>query len=128
MKSAPKSLNTSIILVLLAVVWAALPLVAQAADGRTGKLPHNAFSKFARDDLLAPLRRQGEVRVIVGLQTPQEVAQPADVDADQIKEQRVLARQSRVLQRLGGHNLRNLKRLRHHHFMAVTVDAAALNA
>jgi hypothetical protein len=76
----------------VAIFCSAMLQLTQAAEIRQIKVPHNAFAKFARDDLLTPLRRQGEVRVIVGMQTPQEVAQPADLDADELSSNVVYGR------------------------------------
>src|SRR4051794_33301909 len=114
------------ILAFVAVIFGSVPQVASPANATWA--PHNAFEKRDRDDLNIPLREHGEIRVVVGLQTPAEVAQQADSTRDDVKEQRVAARQLRVLQRLARQNLRHLRQLRHHPFMAVTVDAAGLAA
>src|SRR3712207_4975333 len=111
----------------LTLICLAFPQPGQAAAGdRAIKQPHNAFGKTGREDLVAALRDRGEVRVIVGLQTPREMAEGSDSTPDHVKERRVTDRQERVLERLARHGVRQLKRLRHHPFMAVTLDAAAM--
>ncbi len=109
--------------------------LAHAADDTQPRPPKNAFDKPERQrELAAQVRDKGEVRVILGLQTTQETARGpdeargSDHAADPAKEQAVSARQQRVLQRAAGHNVRQVKRFRWHHFMAATVDATALAA
>ena len=70
----------------------------------------------------------GEVRVIIGMRTAQEIGRRVDRAPDVVKEQAVSARQLRVLQRLAGKNIRAVKRLRLHDFIALTVDSAALDS
>src|SRR4051794_294144 len=94
-----RPIGTSFEILLLALLLSIAPL-GTAADLAPAKAPHNAYSKVARDDLLTPLARQGELRVIVGLQTPSEVSQLVDRDPDSAKELKVAQRQARVLQRL----------------------------
>ncbi len=117
--------------VLLALLPSIAPIASEtavAAEVRLVGVPRDARQKFDREDLAAPIRENGEVRVIVGLQTPEEIAQVVEQISDEVKEQRVATRQSRLLQRLSRHNARNVNRLRYHHFLALTVDAAALDA
>jgi subtilisin family serine protease len=103
--------------------------LAHAADNEDrSKAAANAFRKFPREDLAAALRDTGDIRVIVGLQTALEIAEATPRVPDRTKEAEVDARQSRVLKRLARHYLRDVKRLRHHPFMAMTVDDAGLNA
>ena len=114
--------------VLATIAWPAAQS-ASAADGAPAHAPKNAFNKPERHQELSALARDnGEVRVILSLETAQELARGPYRAPDQAKEQAVSARQQRVLQRAAGHNLRNVKRFRLHHFIAVTVDAAALEA
>ena len=82
MKFSTRHIYIVLILAFLASVFCATPQLADAAAAGPARVPHNAFSKVARDDLLTPLRQQGEVRVIVGLQTPQEIAQLIDATPD----------------------------------------------
>src|SRR5258706_2664751 len=124
MKSSGHRFSLSAILAFLIVLCMAVPQFAQAAEAR---VPHNAFDKVLRPDLAAPLSAQGEIRVVVGLQTLSEIARPVDTTPDADKAAAVFARQSRLLERLAGHNVRNVTRLRVHHFDALTVDADALN-
>jgi subtilisin family serine protease len=113
---------------LLGVISAVFAQTATAADPLVARVPHNAYNKSGRDDLQTPLAQQGELRVLVGLQTPDEIRQNVDITPDDAKEQAVSRRQQRLLQRLAGHNVRNVRALRFHHFVAMTVDAGALNA
>ena len=123
-KLATRGLLLSLALLSLTIT----PAVIAAGAEPLVRIPHNASSKTARADLMAPLQSQGEVRIIVGLQTPQEIAQAVDTTPDEIRTQRVAARQERLLERLAGHHVRNIKRLRNHQFLAMTVDGDALNA
>src|SRR5258707_301705 len=125
MKSSGSRFSLSAILAFLIAICLAAPQLAQAAEAR---VPHNAFDKVLRPDLAAPLSTQGEIRVVVGLQTADEIARPVDTSPDPDKAAAVAARQSRLLERLAGHNVRNVTRLRLHHFIALTVDADGLNA
>src|SRR5262245_7617310 len=113
---------------LLALLQMVIAETAAAAEGFGVSAPRDAHEKHDRDDLAAPLRERGEIRGIVGLQTPEETERRFARVPDHVKEQDVSARQQRVLQRLAGRNVRNIKRLLLHHFMAATVDAATLNA
>jgi hypothetical protein len=74
------------------------------------------------------MHEQREFRVIVGIETKHEGSQSTEAMSDQAKQQAVSARQSRILARLAGHNFRDVTLLRHHPFMAMTVDAGALRA
>ena len=117
--------------VLLAFLPSIAPIASEtaaAADAQPVKAARDAHQKLDREDLAAPLRETGEVRVIVGLETRAGTRAARGAASGSGQEQAVSARQSRVLQRLAGHNLRKVKRLRHHHFIALTVDAAALAA
>ena len=72
MKSTSRLFSTHLLCALLLVAYAAMPPLTQAAERESAKIPHNAFSRVEREDLAAPLREQGEIRVLVGLQTPTE--------------------------------------------------------
>ena len=102
--------------------------VVGATDPAVVATPIDARIKSNRNDIASRLLERGEVRVIVGLRTAQEVARRVDRAPDVVKEQAVAARQLRVLQRLAGTNIRAVKRLRLHDFMTLTVDAGALEA
>ena len=102
--------------------------VVGATDPAVVATPIDARIKSNRNDISSRLLERGEVRVIVGLRTAQEVARRVDRAPDVVKEQAVAARQLRVLQRLAGTNIRAVKRLRLHDFMTLTVDASALDA
>ena len=128
MKFSIRRFNLPAILAFLALLCLAVPQFARAADERPDRARHNAFDKHDREDLAAPIREKGEVHVIVGLQTPQEIAGPDDRTPDEAKREAVAARQARLLQRLAGHTVRAVTRLRLHHFISMTVDAAALAA
>jgi subtilisin family serine protease len=129
MALAAGRLHSGIILAFVAIVSLGLPRFAGAAPAdRDARVPHDAFTKNVRPDLIQALREGGEVRVIVGLQNALEIAELAPQVPDQLKEEHVNAKQARVLKRLARHYLRDIKRLRHHPFMALTVDAAALSA
>jgi hypothetical protein len=129
MRSALQRIKVAMLFaVAIAAAWS-LPLPALAASGeRAIKAPHSAFNKAWREDLLAAFRDRGEVRVLVGLQTADEVAPAADPTPDFLKEQRTDVRLSRVLKRLAGFHFRDVKQLRQHPFFSLTVDAATLNA
>jgi hypothetical protein len=116
------------ILAFLATMCSVATRPAQATDEPAATIPQNARTAVDRDDLAERLHKRSEFRVIVGMQTTQEGSQSADAMPDHAKEQAVSARQSRVLARLAGHNFRDVTRLRLHHFMSMTVDAAALRA
>ena len=124
----PKNFLTAGLLCLLALIPSVTPGAAFAADGRELKTAHDVRQKFNREDLHAPARENGEVRLIVGLRTAAESVVPGDAASDRVREQAVSARQSRVLQRLAGRNVRDIKRLRLHDFMALTADAMTIDA
>lgn len=128
MRFAIGQLKIRVILAFIAIICPAATRPAQATDEPAAKVPQNAPTNVNRDNLAARLHEQREFRVIVGLETEQERSQSVDATPDQAKEQAVYARQLRVLARLAEHNVRDVTRLRHHHFMAMTVDAAALSA
>src|SRR5262245_364475 len=99
---------------------------AYAADDAPARPPRNAFNKLERYQELGVIARdKGEVRVIIGLETAQEFARDPDFVPDQVKEQAVSARQQRVLARVAGHNVRDIKRFRWHQFFAASVDQTA---
>src|SRR3712207_5281011 len=83
----------AVLALLAAVALQISPSTYAAAGDRATKVPHNAASKAAREDLSAPLRERGEIRVVVGLQTPVEIAESVDRTPDHTKEQKVAARQ-----------------------------------
>src|SRR4030095_16705274 len=97
------------LLALLSLIVFLASVTAVAADRDAVKQFRDAHQKFARDDLSAAIRESGEVRVIVGLETPDEIAQIAERISDQAKEQAVAARQLRLLQRNARHNAREKK-------------------
>ena len=128
MRLSAYRLNASAVVVLLGILGWALPEVAAAEEAR---IPRSAFNKQNRDDLAAPLREKGEIRVIVGLRGADQAAnRPRGRDsdaADQAFRREVDDDQTRLLQRHQRHNLRHVKRFRDHNFVAMTVDAAALS-
>src|SRR5688572_9527536 len=63
MKSSAHTLSGYAIVVLLSL----LGLVMPAAAAEDARAPRSAYDKQDREDLAAPLREQGEIRVIVGL-------------------------------------------------------------
>jgi subtilisin family serine protease len=117
-----------LIFLVLAAFLLQLPQIARAAEDAQPKIPTSASKKSSRDDLVAALRDTGDIRVVVGLQTPSDISDATPRAPDHVKERDVDARQSRVLKRLARHYLRDVKRLRHHPVMAMTVDAAGLSA
>ena len=87
-------------LALVSVLCSSVPqYAAAAASERALKVPHSAFEKTAREDLLRPLHAQAEVRVIVGLQTP-EPGEGIGPAADDVRQSRIAARQTELLGRL----------------------------
>src|SRR5262249_34589014 len=94
-----RRLGVPAILAFLAVLCLAMPQLAGAAE-RSARVAQNAFERQGREDLAGALREAGEVRVIVGLQTAQELSQGVDGTPDQVKEQAVAARQTRLVERL----------------------------
>jgi subtilisin family serine protease len=104
------------------------PVASFAADAHVARVPRDASVKNNREDLAAPVREGGEVRVIVGLRATRNYAPNADANEDHAKAQDVADRQNRLLNRLTRHQLRNVKLYRWHHFAAMTVDGAALDA
>ena len=114
----------------LGMAWAAciaLPSSVNAQPATPAAVPYDARVKEFRDDLLVPLREKGEIRVIVGTKASPQFVGPAAHVSDNGRERDVFDSQDRVLSRLAGRNVRQVKRLRHHHFVGMTVDAAALN-
>ena len=119
---------------LAAALLALLPLIAPLASGtayaqdqRVANPPRDAHDKFNREDSgssATPERRDPDHR---RTPAPQQVA-GSDAAADFVRERDVINTQGRLLNRLTRLNVRNLKRYRWHHFIAMTVDAAALNA
>src|SRR5258706_13680794 len=97
MKSSGHRFSLSAVLAFLIVVCMAVPQLAQAAEAR---VPHNAFDKVLRPDLAAPLAARGEIRVVVGLQTANEIARPVDTTPDADKAAAGSAPQARLLARL----------------------------
>src|SRR5687767_2495614 len=102
--------------------------VAMPAPDQIVRAPRDARHLTNRTDLSNLFRQQPEIRVVVGMQTPQETQSGvAQVHAsEQLRAQVVAARQARVLDRVQGLNVRNITRLRFHPFIAMTVDATAL--
>src|SRR5688572_20090853 len=93
---------------------------------RMVRAPRDAHQLSNRTDLTDQFKQQPEIRIIVGLETQQENAQAAIRTNDLMRQQAVVARQTRVLDRVQGLNVRNIKRLRFHAYIAMTVDATAL--
>lgn len=92
------------------------------------KAPRDARQLRNRTDLTDLFKQQPEIRIIVGLQTPQESGQLVASTPDAARERSVSARQARMLGRVQGLNVRDIKPLRFHPFVAMTVDATALGA
>src|SRR5688500_2120814 len=82
------------------IAFGCVSLTATAAsrDDNRRDVRLEAHSKAARSDLTEPLRNRGEVRVVVTLQTPDALQQSPDASQHDRKEQRVAARQLRVLE------------------------------
>jgi hypothetical protein len=91
-KHSLRRFSAAATLVLVSIVCLILPELARAADGSSPRAPQNAFTKLDREDLAERIRERGEVRVIVGLQTLQEIAE-GDRAPDAVKEVTVSARQ-----------------------------------
>jgi subtilisin family serine protease len=100
---------------------------AVAADVALASTPHDAHLKSNRDDLTTPVRESGEVRVIVGLDAPAAGGQ-ASTAGDSARATAVAARQAKFLKKLARHNVRDVKPMRLHDFVAMTIDGAALDA
>src|SRR5688572_7304431 len=90
------------------------------------RAPRDAHQLSNRTDLTDLFKQRPEIRIIVGLETPQERTQDVTRTNDQTREQAVAARQTRVLDRIQGLNVRNITRLRFHPYLAMTVDAVVL--
>ena len=90
------------------------------------RAPRDARQLSSRTDLAELFKQRPEIRIIVGLETPQERTQDATGTNDQAREQTVAARQTRVLDRIQGLNVRNITRFRFHPYIAMTVDAVVL--
>ena len=73
---------------LLGVISAVFAQFATAADPLVARVPHNTDNKSGRDDLQTPLAQQGELRVLVGLQTPDEIRQNVDITPDERRNRR----------------------------------------
>lgn len=89
------------------------------------RAPRDAHQLSNRTDLTDLFKQRPEIRIIVGLETPQERTQETRTN-DQAREQVVAARQTRVLDRIQGLNVRNITRFRFHPYIAMTVDAVVL--
>jgi hypothetical protein len=77
--------------------------------------------------LLAAVREQGSISVIVGLDVPfQPEGEMADPQAVQTQRQAIAAAQERLLQRMAGLNIRNVTTYEFIPFVAMTIDEAAL--
>ncbi len=114
------------VLVFLIALGGAAAVNAQPQDrsGAERSAARDAHRKTHRDDLDAALEQSGRVRIIVGLR----VASQRKPASDTALQERVASAQDRLLRRLSGHALGDVKRLRFHHFMAMAVDRAALAA
>ena len=102
-----------------------------AADETAPKPAQSAFDKTrsSRDDLLVPLQKKGEIRVIIGLPAPQNAKDLGQSSHDAVAhDQQVASGQTRLLQRMQQHSPTQVRRFRSHAFVAMTVDAAALDA
>jgi subtilisin len=86
--------------------------------------PRDARQLNNRVDLTDLFKQRPQIRVIVGLQTAEDAAR----SNDQTRQVEIAERQSRVLGRVQGLNISNIRRLRFHPFIAMTVDATALGA
>ena len=128
MKSLIKQILTVNWLAVLSIAVLALPGAALAADGNRAAVARDATVKVNRDDLAAPLAQSGEVRVIVGFRPTRSFAARPDANEALEKERDVGDGQHRLMNRMAGHRVRNLKLFRFHHFAAMTVDSAALSA
>ena len=56
----------SCMLAAMSILCLAVPGLLQAQADRPAKVPHSAFERADREDLAAPLREKGEIRVIIG--------------------------------------------------------------
>jgi len=115
---------------LLALFPAIVPILsgaAVAAEDNTARAPRDAHVKVNRDDLAAPIRDRGEVRIIVGVQATRNFTGRVAAADDREKALDVADSQNSLLARLHGHRIRNVKLFRWHHFAAMTVDSAALD-
>ena len=92
------------------------------------RAPRDARAKQNRTDLDNLFKQQPEIRIIVGLETPQENPRSIGSVSDQARERSVASRQAAVLGRAQGLNVRDIKRFRFHPYIAMTVDATALGA
>lgn len=125
--------SAAAILVLLLLVHGSLnaaveqPQQAQQSV-TTVRAPRDAHAKQNRTDLENLFKQQPEIRIIIGLQTPQERTRSIANQSDQARERSVASRQAVVLGRAQGLNIRDIKRFRFHPFIAMTVDATALGA
>ena len=116
-------------LLLLASLDAADRQVTQVTalqPDKTVRAPRDARQLSNRADLMNLFKQQPEIRIIVGLETPQDTAQVVVQTDDQTRQQAVSTRQTRVLDRVQGLNVRNINRFQFHPFIAMTVDATAL--
>ena len=66
------------------------------------RAPRDAHQLSNRTDLTDLFKQRPEIRIIVGLETPQERTQDRALTNDQVREQAVAARQTRVLDRIQG--------------------------
>jgi subtilisin family serine protease len=95
--------------------------IAMGQDAPQGLDPFTATSNF--DALRAEAVRAGSLQVIVGV-----AADFNGVSNDLARQQVALSAQHSVLSSLSGHNARVLKQFKYIPFMALVVDAAALDA
>jgi hypothetical protein len=100
--------------------------IAALQPDKTVRTPRDARTLTNRTDLADLFKQRPEIRIIVGLQTPDETAQVVAGTDDQTRQQAVSARQTSELDRIRGLNVRDIKRFRFHPFVAMTVDATAL--
>ncbi len=109
MKALLKLLLPRVLLVLLSLVVSILQGSVFAAEDQSARAPRDARIKINREDLAAPIRERGEVRVIVGLQASRGFAPGAHGAEARAKEQDVSDGQHRLLSRLASQRLRNVK-------------------
>ena len=81
--------STASALLLASIIFLIVPGAADAADPGAPRARQDAYTKIDRQDLAERIQQSGDIRVIVGLQTPQEFAQGVDRAPDQVKAQAV---------------------------------------
>ena len=100
--------------------------VTMPAQAQAVRAPRDARQLTNRTDLVEKFKQQPEIRIVVGMAPPQDGGVVLVDTPDQLRAQLVATTQARVLDRVQGLNVRDVKRLRFHPFIAMTVDATAL--